>query len=105
MSQTVWPKITLVTAVYSREEYLERTGRIHRGSKGVSNLEYIIVDGGSTDSTVEIIRKYERQVTCWFSQEKRGLYAALNAGFARSTGVIMGWLNANDKLHTCRFCS
>jgi glycosyltransferase involved in cell wall biosynthesis len=93
------PRITLVTAVYNGERYLEET-ILSVIQQGYPNLEYIIVDDGSTDGTVEIIRKYEQQVTCWFSQENRGLYAALNAGFARSTGEIMGWLNANDKLHT-----
>jgi glycosyltransferase involved in cell wall biosynthesis len=94
-----WPRITLVTAVFNGEKYLEET--IHSVlQQGYPNLEYIVVDDGSTDGTVEIIRKYERELTCWFSQENRGLYAALNAGFARSSGEIMGWINANDKFHT-----
>ncbi len=93
----VWPKITLVTAVYNGEEYLEATMR-SIVSQGYPNLEYIVVDDGSTDGTVEIIRKYERDVSCWFSQANQGLYAALNAGFARSTGEIMGWLNSSDLL-------
>src|SRR5260221_12068078 len=92
-----WPKITLVTAVYNGEEYLEETIR-SIVNQGYPNLEYIVVDDGSTDGTVEIIRKYERQVSCWFSQTNQGLYAALNAGFARSTGEIMGWLNSSDLL-------
>lgn len=95
--QTEWPKITLVTAVYNGEEYLEATIR-SVVNQGYPNLEYIVVDDGSTDGTVEIIRKYEREVACWFSQTNQGLYAALNAGFARSTGEIMGWLNSSDLL-------
>src|SRR5690348_11118280 len=91
------PKITLVTAVYNGEEYLEATIR-SVVEQGYPNLEYILVDDGSTDGTVEIIRKYERGVSCWFSQANRGLYAALNAGFARSTGEVMGWLNSSDLL-------
>jgi glycosyltransferase involved in cell wall biosynthesis len=97
-SKTEWPRITLVTAVYNGEKYLEQTIRSIAGQV-YPNLEYIIVDDGSTDATVEIIRRYEKQLTCWFSQENRGLYAALNAGFARSTGEIMGWLNSSDMLH------
>jgi glycosyltransferase involved in cell wall biosynthesis len=97
-SKAEWPRVTLVTAVYNGEKYLEATIRSIVG-QGYPNLEYIIVDDGSTDATVEIIRKYESQLTCWFSQENRGLYAALNAGFARSTGEIMGWLNSSDLLH------
>jgi glycosyltransferase involved in cell wall biosynthesis len=97
-SKTEWPRITLVTAVYNGEKYLEATIRSIVGQV-YPNLEYIIVDDGSTDGTAEIIRKYEKQVTCWFRQENRGLYAALNAGFARSTGEIMGWLNSSDMLH------
>ena len=94
---TVWPRITLVTAVYNGEKYIEDTIQ-SIVSQGYPNLEYIIVDDGSTDGTVEIIRKYEKQLACWFSQTNQGLYAALNAGFARSTGEIMGWLNASDML-------
>jgi glycosyltransferase involved in cell wall biosynthesis len=97
MSETKWPKITLVTAVYNGEEYLEATMRSII-NQGYPNLEYIVVDDGSTDRTVEIIRKYEREVSCWFSQANQGLYAALNAGFARSSGEVMGWLNSSDLL-------
>jgi glycosyltransferase involved in cell wall biosynthesis len=97
MNETCWPKITLVTAVYNGEEYLEATIR-SVVEQGYPNLEYILVDDGSTDGTVEIIRKYERAVSCWFSQANQGLFAALNAGFARSTGEIMGWLNSSDLL-------
>jgi glycosyltransferase involved in cell wall biosynthesis len=95
----VWPRITLVTAVYNGADYLEDTIR-SIVSQEYPNLEYIIVDDGSTDKTVEIIRRYEQHLACWFSQPNKGLYAALNAGFARSTGEIMGWLNSSDKLHT-----
>jgi len=74
-----WPKITLVTAVYNGEKYLEATMR-SIVNQGYPNLEYIVVDDGSTDGTVEIIRKYEGYVSAWFRQENQGLYAALNAG-------------------------
>src|SRR6266849_6638706 len=96
-ARTEWPKITLVTAVYNGEEYLEATIR-SVVNQGYPNLEYIVVDDGSTDGTAEIIRKYERYVSAWFRQENQGLYAALNAGFARSTGEVMGWLNSSDML-------
>jgi glycosyltransferase involved in cell wall biosynthesis len=94
-----WPRITLVTAVYNGERYLEETilSIIHQG---YPNLEYFIQDGGSTDGTLEIIRKYERQLSGWTSEPDNGMYNALNRGFAHSTGEIMGWLNASDKLHT-----
>ena len=93
------PRVTVVTAVYNGEAYLEDTIRsvIYQGYR---NLEYIIVNDGSTDRTAEIIRDYEGHLTAWINQTNRGLYAALNAGFARSTGEIMGWLNCSDKLHT-----
>ena len=94
----VLPRISIVTAVYNGEEYLEAT-ILSVLNQGYPNLEYIIVDDGSTDSTPEIIGKYEEHLACRVRQSNRGLYAALSAGFARSTGEVMGWLNASDMLH------
>ena len=94
---TLWPKITVVTAVYNGEDYLDATIRSVL-NQSYPNLEYIIVDDGSTDRTSEIIRKYEPHLSQWFHQPNRGLFGALNAGFARSSGEIMGWLNSSDLL-------
>jgi glycosyltransferase involved in cell wall biosynthesis len=96
---TSWPRITIVTAVRNGARYLEDTIRSVI-SQGYPNLEYIVVDGVSTDGTLEIIRKYEKDITWWVSQPDKGTYDALNTGFSRSTGEIMGWLNASDMLHT-----
>src|SRR5690606_22659070 len=63
------------------------------------NLEYIIIDGGSTDSSVEIIRKYESKLFYWTSEPDDGMYFALSKGFEKCTGEIMGWLNSDDLLH------
>jgi glycosyltransferase involved in cell wall biosynthesis len=93
-----WPRITLVTAVYNGERYLETTIRSVI-EQGYPNLEYIVVDDGSTDQTADIIRAYKSQFALVITQANRGLYTALNAGFARSSGQIMGWLNASDLLH------
>ena len=92
-----WPKITLVTAVYNGEEYLEATLRSVL-NQGYPNLEYFVVDDGSTDGTAEIIAKHAGELSLHVRQENQGLYAALNAGFARSSGEIMGWLNSSDML-------
>lgn len=93
-----WPRITLVTAVRNGARYLEDTIR-SIVDQGYPNLEYIVVDGVSTDGTLEIIRKYETQLSWWVSQPDGGVYEALNTGFARSSGEILGWLNASDILH------
>ena len=93
-----WPRITVVTAVYNGEKYLEATMRSVL-EQGYPNLEYIIVNDGSTDGTAEIIGRYEGWLAEIITQRNRGLYAALNAGFARSAGQVMGWLNASDLLH------
>ena len=94
-----WPRISLVTAVRNGARYLEDTIRSVI-SQGYPNLEYIVVDGVSTDGTLDIIRKYEKEISWWVSQPDKGLYDALNTGFGRSTGEVMGWLNASDMLHT-----
>lgn len=91
------PRISIVTAVFNGEQYLEATLRSVLG-QNYPNLEYTVVDDGSTDATPEIIRKYESQLACVIRQTNQGLYPALNAGFARSTGEVMGWLNSSDLL-------
>ena len=68
--------------------------------QGYPNLEYIVVDGGPTDGTVDIIRKYQKHISWWVSRRDRGVYDALNTGFAQGTGDIMCWLNASDLLQT-----
>lgn len=88
----------MVTAVYNGEKYLEATIR-SVVEQGYPNLEYIVVNDGSTDATVDVLRAYGARITKVITQANRGLYAALNAGFDVSTGEVMGWLNASDLLH------
>jgi Glycosyl transferase family 2 len=97
-----WPKIALVTPVFNSARYLEATIRSVL-SQGYPNLEYVIADGGSTDGSVEIVRKYEPHLHAWFSEPDRGMYDAINKGFARTSGKdmggAMGWISATDLLH------
>src|ERR1700730_5641821 len=98
-TRSVWPRITMVTPVRNCKKYLDDTIRSIL-SQGYPNLEYVIVDGNSTDGTVDVIRRYENQISRWISETDNGMYDAINKGFARSTGEVMGWLNAGDMLHT-----
>lgn len=93
-----WPKISLVTPNFNSARYLEATIRSVL-SQQYPNLEYIIIDGGSTDGSIEIIRKYASQLHTWVSEADRGMYDAINKGFARSSGDLMGWISATDLLH------
>ena len=90
-----YPKITIVTPVFNQVRYLEETIQSIL-SQGYPNLEYIIIDGGSTDGTVDIIKKYESNIAYWVSEPDSGMYDALQKGFDHSTGEIMGWINADD---------
>jgi hypothetical protein len=94
-----WPKITLVTPVFNSARYIEQTIQSVISQK-YPNLEYFIEDGGSTDGTLEIVRKYERDLSGWTSEPDNGMYDALNRGFGRSSGGIMGWISATDMMHT-----
>ncbi len=94
-----WPKITLITPVFNSARYLEQTIQSII-SQQYPNLEYFIEDGASTDGSLDIIRKYEAHLSGWTSQPDNGMYDALNRGFARSSGEIMGWSSATDMLHT-----
>jgi glycosyltransferase involved in cell wall biosynthesis len=91
------PRISLVTPSYNQGHFLEQTIDSVLG-QGYPNLEYIIVDGGSTDSSVEVIRKHARHLCYWVSEPDSGQSDALIKGFARSTGILMNWINADDLL-------
>lgn len=93
-----FPKISIITPSFNRAQYLEQT-IMSVLSQGYPNLEYIIIDGGSTDGSLDIIKKYSDQLAFWVSEPDQGMYHALQKGFERSTGEIMGWLNSDDLLH------
>ena len=93
-----WPRIALVTPVRNSGRYIEQTIRSVL-AQGYPNLEYYIVDGGSTDGTIEVIQKYEGAISGWSSEPDQGMYDAINKGFARTHGEIMGWISATDQLH------
>jgi glycosyltransferase involved in cell wall biosynthesis len=92
-----YPRITLVTASFNQGDFLEETIHSVLG-QNYPDLEYIIMDGGSTDKSVEIIRKYEKHLTYWHSQPDKGQSDALCQGFARATGTLMNWVNSDDLL-------
>jgi glycosyltransferase involved in cell wall biosynthesis len=92
------PKITIVTPNFNQAGFLEETILSVIG-QNYPDLEYIIVDGGSTDGSIDIIKKYEKQLAYWVTEPDKGLYHALQKGFERSTGEVMGWINSDDKLH------
>ncbi len=90
-----WPKISIVTPSYNQGQFIEETIRSVL-LQGYPNLEYIIIDGGSTDNSVDIIRKYEKWIGYWVNETDRGQAHALNKGFQKATGHIIGWLNSDD---------
>ena len=90
-----WPRLTIVTPSYNQGAYLEETIRSVL-LQGYPNLEYIIMDGGSTDNSVAIIRQYEPWLTGWVSERDRGQAHAINKGFSQATGQWLGWLNSDD---------
>ena len=92
-----WPKISLVTPSFNQAPYLEMT-LLSVLEQGYPNLEFIVLDGGSTDGSVDIIRKYESQLALWRSKPDDGQYSAVLEGFSRSTGEILGWINSDDRL-------
>lgn len=104
MNKNNLPKITIVTVTYNSEKYLEETIKSVI-QQNYPNLEYIIIDGASTDETINIIKKYEKYLTYWISEPDGGMYEALQKGFDKSTGDIMSWINSDDMYHPNAFLS
>lgn len=93
-----WPRITVVTPSYNQCEFLEETIRSVL-MQGYPNLEYILMDGGSTDGSLEIIEKYSEWFDHWVSQRDDGQAAAINQGWQEATGDIVAYLNSDDVFH------
>jgi glycosyltransferase involved in cell wall biosynthesis len=93
-----WPRIAFVTPVLNNVRHIEATIRSVL-AQDYRNLDYFVVDGGSTDGTVDVIREYEGQISGWISEPDNGMYEAINKGFARTSGEIMGWISGTDMLH------
>lgn len=90
-----WPRITIVTPSYNQGHYIEETIRSIL-LQNYPNLEYIVMDGGSTDDTVPILEKYDRWISHWVSEKDRGQSHAINKGFAPCTGRVRAYLNSDD---------
>jgi glycosyltransferase involved in cell wall biosynthesis len=92
-----WPRISIVTPSYQQGQFIEETIRSVL-LQGYPDLEYIVIDGGSTDSSVDIIRKYADWLTYWVSEPDRGQAHAINKGFSLSSGKLLNWINSDDML-------
>ncbi|MBD2099626.1 glycosyltransferase family 2 protein [Leptolyngbya sp. FACHB-261] len=90
-----WPRVSIVTPSYNQDQFLEEAIRSVL-LQGYPNLEYIIIDGGSTDNSTEIVKKYSPWLSYWVSEPDRGQSHAINKGFERCTGDYIAWMNSSD---------
>jgi len=96
MNDKQLPKISIVTPSYNQGKFLEDC-MASVLNQGYANIEYVIIDGGSTDGSIDVIRNHEDRLAYWISEPDGGHFDALNKGFNKTTGEIMAWLNSDDK--------
>jgi glycosyltransferase involved in cell wall biosynthesis len=89
------PLVTIVTPSFNQGEFIEQT-ILSILNQDYNNIEYIIMDGGSTDNSIDVIKKYESRITYWESKPDKGQTHALNKGFKMANGEYIGWLNSDD---------
>lgn len=92
-----WPKISIVTPSFNQADYLEETIRSIL-LQGYPELEYLVIDGGSTDGSCEIVQKYKQWLAYWVSEPDNGQSSAINKGLRRMTGDVFNWINSDDTL-------
>jgi glycosyltransferase involved in cell wall biosynthesis len=94
-ARAAWPRVSVIVPSFQQGPFIEETIRSVL-LQGYPDLELIINDGGSTDETVPILRKYDRWIASWVSEKDGGQSAAVNAGWRRATGALLSWLNSDD---------
>ncbi len=95
MTNISQPKLSIITPSYNQSDFLEET-ICSILDQDYHDLEYIIIDGGSTDSSVEIIKRYDEHIAYWVSEPDNGQTHAINKGLKRATGDIIAWINSDD---------
>src|SRR5262245_43472888 len=90
-----WPRISVVTPSFNQGKFIEETIRSIL-LQGYPNLEYIVIDGGSTDNSLEVIKRYSPWLSYWVSEKDRWQSHAINKGMSHATGDIVAWLNSDD---------
>jgi len=93
--ETDLPSVSVVTVVYNDAENIEKTLLSVIGQK-YPKLEYIVIDGGSTDGTIDIIKKHEKHIDCWITEKDNGIYDAMNKGIDLASGQWINFMNSND---------
>lgn len=95
MKENIYPKLTIITVTFNSGAYLEQT-ILNVINQNYPNLEYIIIDGQSTDNTIDIINKYKDYISYWVSEKDNGIYDAINKGILASSGDFIGIINSDD---------